>query len=174
MDTSPEVAQFAQQLTALQRQLFVYLTTLVGQIADVEDLLQEVNRVIWEKYAEFQPGTNLAAWAYKIAYFEVLKFRKYKGRDRLRFGECTLELLAQEAVSVADKETDRRQALLGCLGKLPADDRELITRRYLAETDVQNLARDFDRSDKAIYRALARIRTLLLDCIQRTLAAEGV
>lgn len=173
MEPSQQVAEFAQQLTAVQRQLFVYLTTLMGQVADVEDLLQEVNRVIWEKYAEFQPGSNLAAWAYKIAYFEVLKYRKYKGRDRLRFNDTTLELLAQEAGPVADRECDRRQALLGCLDKLPGEDHRLITRRYLADTEVRDLARDFDRSDKAIYRALARIRTLLLECIQRTLAAEG-
>lgn len=103
MNEAREVARFAQNLTHVQRQLFVYLTTLVGQIADVEDLLQEVNRIIWQKYAEFQPDANFAAWAYKIAYFEVLKFRKLKGRDRLRFTDATLELLAAEAGPVPSR-----------------------------------------------------------------------
>ena len=172
MDEGKEVAQFAQRLTALQRQLFVYLTTLVGRTIDTEDLLQEVNKVIWEKYAEFEPGSNLSAWAYRIAYFEVLKYRKLKARDRHRFGNETLEMLASEAENVAEREPFQRQALLGCLEKLPVEDRLLITRRYLAEDDVARLAEEQGRSDKSIYRSLARIRALLHECVQQTLAAE--
>lgn len=173
MSADPEVARFAQQLTGLQRQLYVYLSTLVERVGDVDDLLQEVNKVAWEKYSEFTPGSNLSAWAYRIAYFEVLRYRKSKGRDRLRFGDDTLELLAVDARSIAERECQRREALLDCLEKLSAEDRRLITRRYHAEMDVEGLAVETGRSDKSIYRALARIRSLLHACIQRTLAAEA-
>lgn len=172
MDSNHEVALFAQQLTGLQRQLFVYLTTLVGRTSEVEDLLQEVNKVVWEKYAEFTPGTSLSAWAYRIAYFEVLRFRKAKVRDRLRFQDETLEALARDAEGVANREPPQREALLRCLEKLSAEDRRLVTRRYWGETDVDRLAQEFGRSDKTIYRSLARIRSLLLGCIQQTLAGE--
>lgn len=175
MDTDArEVARFGQQLTALQRQLFVYVTQLVGRTADADDVLQEVNRVLWEKYAEYTPGTNLAAWAYKVAYFEVLRYRKTKVRDRLRFGDDTLKVLAAEAAPVADRESARRAALIGCLEKLPAEDRDLVNRRYADQTEVRDLASALKRSEKAVYRALARVRSVLLECVGRAVAAEGL
>ncbi|MBA4065642.1 MAG: RNA polymerase subunit sigma [Isosphaera sp.] len=169
-----EVARFGQHLTAIQRQLFVYVTQLLGRTADADDVLQDVNRVLWEKYAEFTPGTNLTAWAYKVAYFEVLRYRKTKVRDRLRFGEDTLAVLAAEAAPVADAESARRVALRECLDKLPADDRDLVTKRYLGGVEVRDLARFFRRSEKAVYRALARVRGALLECVRGALAAEGL
>lgn len=174
MTDPEEVARFAKHLIGIQRQLFVYVTQLVGRTADADDVLQEVNRVVWEKYSEFEQGTNLTAWAYKIAYFEVLRYRKTRGREKVRFADTTLELLAEDAGVLADQESDRRTALVGCLAKLPDSDRELVTRRYLAGVEVRDLAATFNRSEKAVYRALTRVRAMLLECLQRSLAVEGV
>jgi RNA polymerase sigma-70 factor, ECF subfamily len=174
MDDPREVARFGQQLVAIQRQLFAYVVQLVGRTADADDVLQEVNRVLWEKCGEFVPGTNLTAWAYKVAYFEVLRYRKTKGRERLRFADATLELIADEAAAVADSEPERARALTSCIEKLPADDRDLIRKRYLREHDVAALAEQTGRSEQAIYRALARARGQLLECVRRAVAAEGL
>lgn len=169
-----EVAKFGQELAALQRRLFVYVVQLLGGLNDADDVLQDVNRVLWERVAEFSPGTNLSAWAYKVAYFEVLRFRKTQSRDRLRFGDDTLELLAAEAGPVADQESARLNALSACVSKLPADDRDLVTKRHLDGIEVRALAERLRQSEKAVYRALARVRGVLLECVRRTLAAEGV
>jgi RNA polymerase sigma-70 factor (ECF subfamily) len=176
MNSELAVRQFGQELTALQRRLYLYITTLIGHAADAEDVVQETNRVLWEKLDDYEPGTSLAAWAYKIAYFEVLTFRKRKARDTLRFGEDTLELLAEDAARLLDQEDARCRALRHCLAKLPESDRELITRRYLSgdATNLHQLASVFERSEKSLYRSLARIRTLLLECIQKTLAVEAL
>jgi RNA polymerase sigma-70 factor (ECF subfamily) len=172
MKDAQTVRQLAQELTALQRPLYLYITTLVGHPADAEDILQEVNRLMWEKLDEYQPQTSLAAWACKIAYYEVLTFRKRKAREGFRFSESTLEQLAPEAERLLEAEDARTQALRHCLEALPEADRELITRRYLGGLDMHSLARCFSRSEKSLYRSLARIRTVLLGCVQRTLATE--
>jgi RNA polymerase sigma-70 factor (ECF subfamily) len=174
MTKPDDVTRFAQQLVAIQRQLFVYVTQLIGRSADADDVLQEVNRVVWEKYDEFQPGTNFNAWAYKVAYFEVLRYRKTRGRQRARFADATLDLIAAEAGAVADAEPARQSALRECMSKLPTEDRDMIGKRYLGEIEVRDLAKLFNRSEKAIYRALTRIRSLLLECVRRSLAAEGL
>lgn len=174
MNQAEVVRQFAQELTAIQRQLFMYITTLVNVPADADDVLQEVNRVIWEKFEEFRPGTNFAAWAYKIAYYEVLTFRKRKAREKLQFKDETLELLARDATQLLSDESAQRLALRGCLEKLPDADRELISQRYLSDTDMHAMAEQLGRSEKSLYRSLARIRSMLLECIQRTMAAEAL
>src|SRR5262249_55656811 len=119
MKNDVAVRQFGQELTALQRRLHLYTTTLIGHAADAEDVLQEANRVMWEKLDDYEPGTSLAAWAYKIAYFEVLTFRKRKARDTLRFADDTLELLAPDAARLLEEEDAGCSALPQCLTPLP-------------------------------------------------------
>lgn len=169
-----DVQAFARQLTALQRPLYLYVIGLVQSPLDAEDVLQEANRVIWEKCDDFQPGSNFAAWAYKIAYFEVLAFRKRQQRDRLRFGDALLEKLAEELGDELSHWEAHQQALSACLEKLRSTDRELITLRYLADTKVKELGQRLNRSEKSLYQSLARIREQLLGCIRGNLAAEGI
>lgn len=169
-----EVQAFAQQLTALQRSLYLYVIGLVHSPVDAEDVLQETNRVIWEKCDDYRPGSNFAAWAYKIAYFEVLAFRKRQQRDRLRFGEELLQKLSEEWVETPPEIDTHQSALVRCLEKLRTVDRELISFRYIAGEKVEELARRLSRSEKSIYQSLARIRDQLLDCVHDSLAKEAI
>ncbi|HZZ72239.1 MAG TPA: sigma-70 family RNA polymerase sigma factor [Pirellulales bacterium] len=170
---SHELKQFAQELTALQRPLFVYLTKLLGRPVDAEDVLQEVNRILWEKYESFEAGTNLAAWATRIAQYEVLTFRKKQSRQRLCFSDEFLGLLADEAAVQLPRESEEAQALQSCLTKLPEPDRLLIQQRYLEDADLRQLAARFNRSEPSLCRSLARIRQTLFDCIRGSLHSEA-
>ena len=59
-------------------------------------MLQETNMVLWCDSAKFQPGTDFRAWAYRVAYFQVLAQRRKRGRDRLSFDESLLKDIAQD------------------------------------------------------------------------------
>ena len=150
VDKSQQLKEFGQQVTALQ----------------------EANRVIWEKSDEWEPGTNLSAWAYRIAFYEVLTFRKRTARETLRFGDAVVEQLADDAVTAVDAASDRRRALHHCMDELPANDRDLISRRYLEGATATDVARQVNRSAKSVCQSMARIRRRLLDCIERFLARE--
>lgn len=171
-DKSQQLKEFGQQVTALQRQLYLYILTLVAQPADAEDILQETNRVAWEKADEFEPGTNLSAWVYRIAFFEVRTFRKRQARETLRFDDVMLERLAEEAADAVDQAPDRRHALRHCMGELRESDRDLILRRYTAGATAAEVARQIGRSPNSVGQSLTRIRGNLLECIERVLAQE--
>jgi IS30 family transposase len=49
----------------------------------------------------------------------------------------------------------------------------LIERRYQAKTTARKVADDLARPPSTVYKALARIRGLLLDCVERSLAQEA-
>src|ERR1035438_3780107 len=66
------------------------------------------------------------------------------------------------------------EALAHCLHKLPARDRELMLTRYEPGSGVPEAARRSGRSLEAAYKALARIRKLLFDCVSHQLASGGV
>jgi RNA polymerase sigma-70 factor (ECF subfamily) len=172
-DIGGEPAQeFARLAARHQRQLFLYIFSLVPNVTDAEEILQTTNLVAWTKFAEFDPTTNFFAWAGRVAYYEVLKYRTRRGRDAVMFGEEFLEQVNSAATAQADGYDRRREALDECLKKLRDFDRRLILLRYSDGSTTQSVADEFQRSAKSIYASLSRIRDTLLACINRRLALE--
>ena len=166
--------QFNQLFAASEGRLFAYILALVASWPDAEDLLQETAAVLWHKLDGYEAGTDFAAWAIGVARFEVLRHRKKRGRERAVFGDATLAVLAEEMAERVAGIDDRREALDGCIRKLVGRDRELIRLRYEAGSTVQGIAEGAGLSTQAVYKALNRVHGLLLDCVRRALAAEGL
>ena len=85
-----------------------------------------------------------------------------------------LERLAREREQHEAILRDRLQALEQCLQRLPAADQELVRQRYQAKVEADALARGLGTSRRTLFRELERIRRLLLDCINRRLAAADL
>ena len=41
-----------------------FIFSLVPNTSDADDVMQETSRIIWEKFEEFEVGTNFLAWAF--------------------------------------------------------------------------------------------------------------
>ncbi len=157
-------------MTRHQRQIFGYIYTLVPHRADAEDLLQETSLVICEKFDQFREGTDFVAWACQIAYWRIRYARQKYARSKLIYNQEVVDALAQTAAAMHEELDDRHLALSDCLRKLPPRDRELLLTRYEPGCGVEDAARRSGRSLEAAYKSLARLRTLLLDCVTHQLA----
>jgi RNA polymerase sigma-70 factor (ECF subfamily) len=172
-EPAPErVDLFVRLLGQNQRRLFLYVMTLVPSWNDAEEIIQETNLVLWREFDQFQPGTNFAAWACKVAFHQVLAWRKRKQRDRLQFSAEFVDAIAAETAAALDTLEDRSQALAGCIEKLQTPHRDLLRLRYTEGQGVDAIAQKLDRSVEAVYRALSRIRHTLHECVGHTLARE--
>lgn len=169
----PDSAAFVREVTANQRRLYAFILSLVRTPADADDVLQETNLVLWQKSAEFTLGTNFVAWAFRIARFQVMAFRKRQKRSKESFDDDLIELLATEAEEQLDEDDARRAALRGCLKKLRPDQAALVAERYEPGGCVNDMARRAGKSPKALSEQLARVRAALLKCVTRTLEAEA-
>jgi DNA-directed RNA polymerase specialized sigma24 family protein len=71
--------------------------------------------------------------------------------------------------------TVRREALRGCLKKLPKVDRELIDRCYRStdKLKLKDVAAERQCTPTALYKRLNSIRLRLFDCIQQKLQSEA-
>ena len=79
-------------------------------------------------------------------------------------------MLADE---LEDKQfEDRSAALDHCLGKLKQPQRDLLEQCYLGPTGVEAVAISMGATASAVYMRLHRIRRILVDCIDRHMAAE--
>jgi RNA polymerase sigma-70 factor (ECF subfamily) len=129
---------------------------------------------MWEKFDEREPPEDFVAWGCRIAYFRVRDYRRWRRRQRVVFSEAMLEQVAESLSKPAPLQLDaRREALAHCLAKLARRDRELLSERLKEGSSVRSTAESLGRSVDVVYKALARIRKALHDCIARTLAAEG-
>jgi len=170
--------RFVRLLTLYERNLRRYVISVMGGREDVDDVLQETAVALWQKFHEYKPDQPFVNWACRFAYYEVLKQRR-KRRAVLSFSDETVEALASARAAHDDQPAQQQRlahehALQGCLSHLPPADRELVSLRYAKSTTVAELARDAGLSVKALYRALARARRLLAECVQRKLACEGL
>jgi len=160
-------------MTRHQRQIFSYIYVLVPNRSDAEDLLQETSLVICEKFHEFREGTDFVAWACQIAYWRVRYSRQKFARSKIVFDQDILDVVAATANSMSEELDQRHEALGRCLQQLTTRDRELLMARYEPGGGVQEAARRSGRTVPTAYKALARLRKLLLDCVSTRLASEA-
>jgi RNA polymerase sigma-70 factor, ECF subfamily len=168
----PPSAEFLTQVTRAQRSLYGFIATLVWRPSDVEDVLQETNLVLWRKAAEFDSSRDFMPWALRIAQLQAMAHLK-KQRKRPLYDSDLLNRIADDAISGATAADGRRQALAHCLQKLPEKHRQLVASRYEPGASVNVMAAAMGKQPKAVSETLRRIRRMLLDCIESTLATEA-
>jgi RNA polymerase sigma-70 factor (ECF subfamily) len=167
------VEAFVALLGQHQRRLHLFVTSLVLNAADAEDVLQETNLVLWREFHRFEVGTNFVSWACTVAFNQVLAWRKRRQRDRLVFSDAFLHAVYDEQIATADLLELRSHALAQCVARIPPHHRELLQLRYDEGRAVESIAEKLHRTDEAIYRMLSRIRQTLYECVSSTLAHEG-
>jgi len=162
-------ATFMRLFVAHEPRIHAYIRSLVFNHADAQDILQEVAVVLWRKFGEFQQGTHFDRWAYRVAHLQVLYHRQKKQRDRLEFTEEVLSAVADTMQLENARWRELEEAMLLCLEKLPAPDRELVQQRFAPGNNNREIARATGRSETAISRGLSRIYATLLRCVERTM-----
>ncbi len=162
-DNSP--AGFADLMADHQPRLLGYILSLVGDEHAAKDILQETNVTLLKKSRDYEAGTNFTAWAFRVAYFEVLTWRRQRGRDRLQFGDDLVESLASTMEHTAPAYDSRLDSLKRCIGQLPERQREVVERRYLKGEAVQDIAADLGFKANAASQLLFRARVNLLKCM---------
>ena len=159
--------EVALELIDAQRRLSGYIYSLVLDQELTRDILQRTNVVLLEKRDIFKPGTNFFAWACRVAYHEVLAFRRDRRREKLVFDDQLLPILAVASEQRFARDDDQMQALFDCLSHLPADQQQLIKDRYSPGGSVAALAATLHKTPAAISSLLSRIRIRLAACVDK-------
>jgi RNA polymerase sigma-70 factor, ECF subfamily len=162
--------QFERLLQQHEQQLFSFIYSMVRNFQDTEDVFQQSCIVLWEKFDDFEPGTNFGAWACTIARFRALKlFRKNGKMKTVEFCEATHDNLFQTyAASDRLHQEERRRTLGQCVDELPDHFRSLVERVYGRREAVTDVAEDLGRPPRGVYNSIRAARKLLRGCIQKS------
>jgi RNA polymerase sigma-70 factor, ECF subfamily len=143
---------------------------------EVDEVMQEISlalwMALWKKFSQFNPDTEFLKWAYVVARYELLMFRRRKARDRHIFHEDLLELLAEEYTEKAEPLQDERRALSKCLTALPVPDHKLLMTCYSKDMKIDEVAHRLGRTSTSLYKKLNRLREALLQCIDRATRSQ--
>lgn len=170
MSPPDRAEEFVFLLARHERLLGAYVMTMVPHPQDADDILQEAKVVMWRHFGKFELGTNFGAWARKIAFHQVLAYRKRKHRDRLDFSEDFLRAVADETENSAEHLEQRERVLHECIAKLPDDHRETLDLRYREGLSLEDMAARLGRTVGALYRQLSRVRAVLHECVTKNLS----
>ncbi len=173
--TSPRANdEFVRRFVRCQQDLYAYILTLVPNIADAQDILQETAIALWAKVDEYRPEEPFMPWASRFAWFQVRKFRMYQARRRrhvIALSDEALEALAAERAGFASA-ADHGSLLDKCVEKLADADRLLLRQRYDSRTSIREVAQLAGVEAAQLYKRLERIRRTLLDCVNQATSEE--
>ena len=164
---------FLRLLSEHEKKLGIYVTGLVACPEDAQDILQEGKIVMWRQFHQFELGTNFAAWARKILFYQILAHRRKSKRDKGELlSEKMLESLSEESeTAIREQRWQKREAVLKqCVTKLTEDHREILLMRYRDESSIERISHRTERTEGAVYRLLSRLRKNLYQCVEKELS----
>jgi RNA polymerase sigma-70 factor (ECF subfamily) len=149
--------------------LHTFVRSLLPTRQDADEVMQEVMVALWQGCGN---ATEFRPWAFGVARNLALVHLRKKSRDRLVFDEELVNRLADLSVQDEAVHAAQRDALEGCMQKLPPAQRELVLLAYAKGVRIDRLAQLRGQTPMSLYKMLHRIRQGLLECVQRTLAIE--
>jgi RNA polymerase sigma-70 factor, ECF subfamily len=169
MSESKRYDEFVGLVRLHTTQILAYINALLLNWNDAEDLFQETCVVLWQKFDDFEPGTNFLAWALRIADRKVMNFQTTQSRRTAFAAGLRDAMMADVSHVEADQAAADLSALSGCMEKLPQNDRKIVTLCYAEGEAVSRVADALGRSPQSVHNSLRRIRNWLLECIRREL-----
>lgn len=155
-----------------ERSIYGYILSLVPNIAAADEISQNTNLLLWEEFGRFDPSKDFGVWARAVAYYQVLTYRKTRGRERVRFDSELLEALADRAAVRCDELVARQSYLIDCLAQLSEFKRQVIQLYYCLGMTAKAVAEKLGRNVAAVEKTVVRTRRTLYDCVEAAARRE--
>lgn len=169
---SQDQSDFITVLLQEELPLRSYLLAAIGNVNEVDDLFQNVARVLFEKFEDYDPQRPFRAWAMGVARLEVLKWRQKKARSREVLSPEALSQVAAAAEEPSDWTEHLGKFLHVCLGKLKETARRVVDMKYGDNLAIREIAKGIGKSVPAVEMVLVRSRRVLRECVERQMRSE--
>ncbi len=144
-----------ERLLDLHEQRVFRLAMLILRDAGrAEEVTQEVFLKIWRAFPRFDGRASVSTWLYTIARNTCLSALRHATRRRVTPLDDIVEPAAPDTPA-AD------EALLRCIARLPAADRQVLTLFYWEDQSVRDVALALDLPEGTVKSQLHRARRAL-------------
>ncbi len=166
-DQNAAQQRFLSMFLRSEREIFRYVASLVPNVPDAEDIVQQTALALWEKFDAYDPSQPFTPWACRFALNKARQWIERRQRWQALLQSGLAEELMERREALRPEIEVRLRHLESCLGKLPVDQRELVEGYYYHRTGIEALSDSSGRTVQATYKALQRIRLSLLICVDR-------
>ncbi len=173
-DRAAAQQQFLSLFLRSEREIFRYVATMVPNVTDAEDIVQQTALVLWEKFDTYDPDLPFTPWACRFALNKTRQWLERRQRWQVLLENGLAEELTLRREELRPELDGRLAHLEGCLGKLPKDQFSLIEGYYYQRTGIEKLATDTGRTVAATYKMLQRVRLALQTCIKNAAKPDEV
>ncbi|EAQ78081.1 sigma-70 family RNA polymerase sigma factor [Blastopirellula marina] len=170
MNTNTPTAVLAAQWVRAQPAVAAFITSMIPDFHDAEEILQQTAVTATEKFAEYDSERPFIAWAIGLARIEALRFRQSRGRDRHVFDSEMLDLMAEAVEQEHKQAAEVRTALKTCLQKTSGRVRQVHELHYGKGMTPRAIAQHLATTENSIFVALHRARNVLRQCIGQQLS----
>ncbi|HOQ05937.1 MAG TPA: sigma-70 family RNA polymerase sigma factor [Anaerohalosphaeraceae bacterium] len=165
-------AKFFRLYTSIQNRLHSIILVIVHNPSAADDLLQETAATLWEKFDQFEEGTNFAAWAIRIAKNKCFEYLRRNEKTKKLFRNEFYKQAADLAVETSEELSTRLKALDICCEKLDTRRRSLLKLHFSDNIPVKELSVQFGQPVSTLYNHIAQALDWLRFCIKKTLSAQ--
>jgi RNA polymerase sigma-70 factor (ECF subfamily) len=167
MDASPNSirGQLAQLLPRLRR----FAIALTGSIADGDDLTQDTVERALKSLHQWEPGTRLDSWMFRIAKNRFIDTRRAARRSGLVVTDAPEEASGVATDGVRAMESRLAlQDVSRALGTLPIEQREAVALVLIDGASYREAADILDIPIGTLTSRIARARDALADLVPET------
>ena len=164
MNKSISHEQFTRLFLQSEREVYRYVMSIVPNIADAQDVVQETAVSLWRKIDLYNSDQPFTPWACRFALNEARSFLRRKGKLNSFMTDELAELIIKKK---AEKDKYKQSDLLDCVSKLEPMHKSLIEEYYFKQASIDKISNETGRSTEALYKSLQRIRKQLLSCMRK-------
>ena len=149
-------ARFGELYQRNVYQVYAYVSRRVGTREEAEDITSDVFHHALENLKAFEwRGAPFAAWLIRIAAHRIVDRWRSSARE-------AGNPIAEDPKDVGMEHVEQRAALSQLVKRLPDDQRQVVTLRFVEEKSIREIAAELGRSEGAIkqlqFRALEKLR----------------
>jgi len=159
----------SSRFVAERHALLGFIYGMIRDLAAAEDILQEVWIRLAEAAERDERIDDPARWCRGVARNLILHHWRDQRAAKVVADTELLDLVEQALSEHHDHWTDRRQALMACIDRLPERSKQLLQMKYEQGLSFASMAEQLGRSLESLKMALCRVRTVLVECAERRL-----
>ena len=158
--------------TQAQPKVSAFVTSVVRDFRDRDDLLQDIAVAVFESFDNYDPKRPFNLWAMGVARNQFRLYLRRRQRDLNVFDPETVSTLESAFATLPEEDTRELDFLQECLRKLEPRGRKLCELRYRENLKPAAISETLKLPGTAVRKALQRIREQLRSCIELKAAAE--
>ncbi len=160
---------FLRALENHREKLFRICSIYAKDDQDARDLFQEVLVHIWSSMNSFKAKSSIGTWMFRITLNVCLRFKSKDTKNQNRFIRLDSITIANfEYEENREGENEKLNGLRKCVKELNEADKAIVA-LYLEGLAYKEISSVLGLSENHIAVKIKRIKTKLLNCINKTL-----